>query len=337
MSAEAPITENQTLWKPDYQKAKTIELIIKIICGFCAVISVLTTAGIIGTLIFETGEFFSEVPFWRFVTDTSWKPLFNDPAYGIIVLISGTLLTSSIAVSVAIPLGLLSAIFLSEYSSLKVRKILKPILEILAGVPSVVFGYFAVLTVTPFLQTIVNNPIKIPEWLSFLPTYYAEPDYFLQLPYLEVFNALSAGLVLGVSITPLVASLSEDAIYSVPQSLRDGAYALGATKRETVMAVVLPAALSGIVASVILAVSRAIGETMIVTLAAGQNPILGFNPFGPVMTMTAYIVQVSTGDVAVNTLKYRTIFAVGMTLFSMTLVLNLFSFWFVRRFRERYE
>ncbi|MEM9003044.1 MAG: phosphate ABC transporter permease subunit PstC [Cyanobacteria bacterium P01_F01_bin.86] len=337
MTAEAPIADNPVLWKPNYQKAKTTELVVKIVCGFFAVISVLTTAGIIGTLIFETFAFFQEVPFLQFFTDTKWKPLFNNPEYGIIVLISGTLLTSSIATLVAIPLGLLSAIFLSEYASLKIRKILKPILELLAGVPSVVFGYFAVLTVTPFLQLLINSPIKIPAWLSFLPNYYVEPDYFLQLPYLEVFNALSAGLVLGISITPLVASLSEDAIYSVPQSLRDGAYALGATKRETVVAVVLPAALSGIVASVILAISRAIGETMIVTLAAGQNPILGFNPFGPVMTMTAYIVQVSTGDVAVNTLKYRTIFAVGMTLFCMTLSLNLFSFWFVRRFRERYE
>ncbi|MGF1522975.1 MAG: phosphate ABC transporter permease subunit PstC [Leptolyngbyaceae cyanobacterium] len=337
MTAELPTRDNPALWRTGYQQAKTVEQVVKSVCGFLAVISVLTTAGIIGTLIFETFEFFGEVPIWQFFTDTKWKPLFNNPEYGIIVLISGTLLTSSIATLTAIPLGLLSAIFLSEYASLRVRKILKPILELLAGVPSVVFGYFAVLTVTPFLQKIFNTPIAVPEWLSFLPTYYVEPDYFLQVPYLEVFNALSAGLVLGISITPLVASLSEDAIYSVPQSLRDGAYALGATKRETIIAVVLPAALSGIVASVILAISRAIGETMIVTLAAGQNPILGFNPFGPVMTMTAYIANVATGDVAVNTLKYRTIFAVGMTLFCMTLSLNLFSFWFVRRFRERYE
>lgn len=338
MAAEVSIRDRQVFWKPNYQKAKTTELVVKIICGFFAVISVLTTAGIVGTLIFETIGFFQEVPFLRFWTATSWKPLFNNPEYGIIVLISGTLLTSLIAVTVAIPLGLLSAIALSEYASLGVRKTLKPILEIIAGVPSVVFGYFAVLTVTPTLQFLFNTPILIPAWLGFLPfAVEFESLYTLQLPYLEVFNALSAGLVLGVSITPLVASLSEDAIYAVPQSLRDGASALGATKRETITAVVLPAALSGIVASIILAISRAIGETMIVTLAAGQNPILGFNPFGPVMTMTAYIVQVSTGDVAVNTLKYRTIFAVGMTLFCMTLSLNVFSFWFVRRFRERYE
>ncbi|MBE7382803.1 MAG: phosphate ABC transporter permease subunit PstC [Leptolyngbya sp. SIO1E4] len=343
MSAEAPVNNRETLWQPSYQRAKTIQLVIKSISGFFAVISIATTAGIIGTLIFETMEFFREVPFWQFLTDTRWTPLFSSKQFGIFVLISATLLTSSIAILVAVPLGLLSAIFLSEYASLGVRKTLKPILEILAGVPSVVFGYFALLTVTPFLQGVfdfLRTSVMIPEWLSFLPfSVYYEPDYFLELPipFLEGFNALSAGLVLGISITPLVASLSEDAIYSVPQSLRDGAYALGATKRETVIAVVLPAALSGIVASIILAISRAIGETMIVTLAAGQNPTLGFNPFVPVMTMTAYIVQVSLGDTAVGTLAYKTIFAVGMTLFCMTLILNIFSFWFVRRFRERYE
>jgi phosphate transport system permease protein len=212
---------------------------------------------------------------------------------------------------VALPLGLLAAICLSEYASPNLRRVLKPVLEILAGVPTVVYGYFALLTVTPFLQ--------------------------LFLPGLQGFNALSAGLVLGVMITPLVASLSEDALYSVPRSLKDGAYALGATKRETVTSVVLPAALSGIVASLVLAISRAIGETMIVTLAAGANPTLGFNPFVPVMTMTAYIVQVSSGDAAYGTTAYKTIFAVGMTLFLMTLALNVFSFWFVRRFREKYD
>lgn len=212
---------------------------------------------------------------------------------------------------VAIPLGLLAAICLSEYASPKVRSILKPLLEILAGIPTVVFGYFALLFLTPLLQRFI--------------------------PGLQGFNALSAGLVLGISITPLVASLSEDAIYSVPQSLRDGSYALGATRRETILSVVLPAALSGIVASIILAVSRAIGETMIVTLAAGQNPRLGLNPFVPVMTMTAFIVQVSLGDTPTTSIAFKTIFAVGMTLFLITLSLNVFSFWFVRRFREKYE
>jgi phosphate transport system permease protein len=216
-----------------------------------------------------------------------------------------------ISVLVALPLGLLSAICLSEYASPGVRKILKPILEILAGVPTVVYGYFALLTVTPFLQTFIPN--------------------------LQGFNALSAGLVLGVMITPLVASLSEDALYSVPRSLKDGSYALGATKRETVVSVILPAAVSGIVSSLILAVSRAVGETMIVTLAAGANPTLGFNPFVPVMTMTAFIVQITAGDAPHGTIAYKTLFAVGMTLFLMTFALNIFSFWFVRRFREKYD
>lgn len=343
MSAETPFGKSTNLWQANYKQAKLTENIIKALCGFCAVISIVTTAGIIATLIFETIEFFKEVPFWRFITDTRWTPLFTSQQFGIFVLISATLLTSSIATLVAVPLGLLSAIFLSEFASPTVRKVLKPILEVLAGIPSVVFGYFALLTVTPFLQSIfdfVRTPVAIPAWLDFLPfTNYYEPDYFLEIPFpfLQGFNALSAGLVLGISITPLVASLSEDALYSVPQSLRDGAYALGATKREVITAVVIPAALSGIVASVILAISRAVGETMIVTLAAGQNPTLGFNPFVPVMTMTAYIVQVSLGDTAVGTLPYKTIFAVGMTLFLMTLTLNIFSFWFVRRFRERYE
>nr|WP_297079682.1 phosphate ABC transporter permease subunit PstC [Thermoleptolyngbya sp. M55_K2018_002] len=284
---------------------------MKFIFGAFALISVVTTFGIVLTLIFETFEFFQEVPLWRFLTDRQWTPLFSNAQYGIWVLVSATLLTTGIAILVALPLGLLAAIYLSEYANPKIRKWLKPALEILAGVPSVVFGYFALLTVTPFLQRFI--------------------------PGLQGFNALSAGLILGVSIIPLVASLSEDAIYSVPNSLRQGAYAIGATKRETITSVVVPAALSGIVASFILAVSRAIGETMIVSLAAGQNPTLGFNPLVPVMTMTAFIVQVSLGDTPAGSLAYRSIFAVGMTLFLMTLALNILSFWVVRRFREKYE
>ncbi|HEY9736965.1 MAG TPA: phosphate ABC transporter permease subunit PstC [Trichocoleus sp.] len=311
MTAEVPIQNSDALWRPNRQRSKQIQNLIVAVTGAFAAVSILTTLGIVATLIFETFEFFQEVPFWNFLTDTRWTPLFTSKQFGIFVLISATVLTSLIAISVALPLGLLAAICLSEYAKPNVRRILKPVLEILAGIPSVVFGYFALLTITPFLQ-------------SFIPG-------------LQGFNALSAGLVLGISITPLVASLSEDAIYSVPRSLRDGAYALGATRRETITSVVLPAALSGIVASVILAVSRAIGETMIVTLAAGQNPTLGLNPFVPVMTMTAFIVQVSLGDTPVGSLAFKTIFAVGMTLFLMTLVLNLFSFWFVRRFREKYE
>jgi phosphate transport system permease protein len=311
MVSEVPANNSVALWRPNRQRSKQIQSIVVFITGAFAAISIVTTLGIVATLIFETFEFFQEVPFWNFLTDRRWTPLFSSKQFGIFVLISATLLTSFIAILVALPLGLLAAICLSEYAAPDVRRVLKPILEVLAGIPTVVFGYFALLSVTPFLQ-------------KFLPN-------------LQGFNALSAGLVLGISIIPLVASLSEDAIYAVPRSLRDGSYAVGATKRETIISVVLPAALSGIVASVILAVSRAIGETMIVTLAAGQNPTLGFNPFVPVMTMTAFIVQVSLGDTPAGSLAFKTIFAVGMTLFLMTLVLNLFSFWFVRRFREKYE
>ena len=311
MSFVTPTNRDANLWRPNRNRSEKIQFVVKAICALCALVSVATTAGIVFTLIFETFEFFKEVPFWKFLTDSQWTPLFRSANFGIFVLISATVLTSGISILVALPLGLLSAICLSEYASPKTRRILKPALEILAGVPSVVYGYFALLFVTPLLQKFIPN--------------------------LQGFNALSAGVVLGIMITPMVASLSEDAIYAVPQKLRDGAYALGATKRETIISVVLPAALSGIVSSLILAISRAIGETMIVTLAAGQNPRLGLNPFVPVMTMTAFIVQVSLGDTPAGSLAYKTIYAVGMTLFILTLILNAFSFWFVRRFREKYD
>lgn len=299
------------LWRPNRSLSKWVEQGVKALFALFAFVSVATTIGIVLTLIFETVSFFQAVPLWRFLTDTQWTPLFANPQFGIWVLISATFLTSAIAIAVALPIGLLAAVCLSEYAPAKVRSWLKPALEILAGVPSVVFGYFALLLVTPFLQKFI--------------------------PGLQGFNALSAGLVLGVSIIPLVASLSEDAIYAVPRSLREGAYALGSTKREAIVGVVLPAALSGIVASFVLAISRAVGETMIVTLAAGQNPRLTLNPLVPIETMTAYIVQVSLGDTPAGSLAYRTIFVVGMTLFLITLILNIFSFWFVRRFREKYE
>ncbi|MEM9948598.1 MAG: phosphate ABC transporter permease subunit PstC [Cyanobacteria bacterium P01_D01_bin.36] len=309
----ANITQDITKgsWTPKRDRAKTIQTIIKIITGSFAAISIFTTIGILATLVFETFAFFQEIPIAQFLTDTKWTPLFSSKQFGIFVLISATVMIAVLSIAVALPLGLLSAICLSEYASPKVRRVLKPVLEILAGVPTVVYGYFALLTVTPFLQ--------------------------LFIPDLQGFNALSAGLVLGVMITPLVASLSEDALHAVPRALKDGAYALGATKRETVVSVVLPAALSGIVSSLILAVSRAVGETMIVTLAAGANPTLGFNPFVPVMTMTAFIVQITAGDAPHGTTAYKTLFAVGMTLFLMTFALNVFSFWFVRRFREKYD
>ncbi|MBD2114859.1 MULTISPECIES: phosphate ABC transporter permease subunit PstC [Cyanophyceae] len=299
------------LWQPNRGLNKRVEQAVIWLFGLFALISVATTFGIVLSLLFETVEFFKDVPLWNFFTDRQWTPLFSNPQFGIMVLLSATFLTSLIALLVAVPLGLLSAIYLSEYASPKLRKWLKPALEILAGVPTVVYGYFALLLVTPFLQIFI--------------------------PQLGGFNALSAGIVMGIAITPLIASLSEDAIYAVPSALRDGSYALGLTKRETIFGVVLPAALSGIVASVILAVSRAVGETMIVALAAGQNPRLGLNPFVPVMTMTAYIVQVSLGDTPAGSIAFKSIFAVGMTLFLLTLVFNIISFWFVRKFRETYE
>jgi len=302
---------NSDLWRPKRSLNKWTERGIKTLFALFALISVATTVGIVSTLIFETIEFFQEVSLWNFLTDTQWTPLFTNPQFGIFVLISATFITSVIALAVALPIGLLAAVCLSEYASRRFRRWLKPALEILAGVPTVVYGYFALLFVTPLLQALI--------------------------PGLQGFNGLSAGLVMGIAIIPTVASLSEDAIYAVPSSLREGAYAVGATKREAIIGVVLPAALSGIVASFILAVSRAVGETMIVTIAAGQNPRMTLNPLVPIETMTAFIVQVSLGDTPTTSLAFKTIFAVGMTLFLITLVLNIISFWFVRRFREQYE
>lgn len=287
------------------------EQILQTIFAAFASLSIVTTVGIIGVLVFETVAFFREVSLLEFFTATQWTPLFAEKHFGIIVLVSATLLTTVIALSVALPTGLLAAVYLSEYASEKARDILKPGLEILAGIPTVVYGYFALTFVTPLLKKFI--------------------------PGISGFNALSAGLVMGVMIVPTVASLSEDALFAVPRALRQGAYAMGATKREVITGVVMPAALSGIVASFILAISRAIGETMIVTIAAGQLPNLTLNPLEPVETMTAFIVQVSLGDTPTGTLAYKTIFAVGMTLFVMTLSLNVISHWFVRRYREQYE
>lgn len=310
----SPSSEEQSnreaVWKPNRKLSKWSQRLVVIIFGLFAFVSVLTTFGIVVTLVVDAVPFFQEVPFTDFLFDTEWTPLFAKKEFGIFVLISATLLTSLIAIAVALPLGLLSAICLSEYAPRKLRKWLKPALEVLAGIPTVVYGYFALLFITPLLD-------------KFLP--------------LEPFNALSAGIVMGIAILPMVASLSEDAIYAVPASLREGAYALGSTKREVITGVVLPGALSGIMASFILAVSRAVGETMIVTIAAGQNPTLTLNPFVPVATMTAFIVQVSLGDAPVGSLAFKTIYAVGLTLFLITLTLNVFSFWFVRRYQQKYD
>ena len=289
---------------------RTLEWIVERLLFLCAALSVVTTAGIILVLAVETFEFLREVSIVEFLTGTEWTPLFANQRFGVLPLVVGTMLVSAIAMAVALPMGLLSAIYLSEYSPANLRRIIKPVLELLAGVPTVVYGYFALTFVTPLLQ-------------RFFPT-------------LSGFNALSPGLVMGLMILPLVSSLSEDAMRAVPRGLREGSYALGATRMQTALKVVVPAAFSGITAAFILAVSRAIGETMIVAIAAGQQPRLTANPFVPIETMTAYIVQVSLGDTPQGTIEYRTIFAVGMLLFVMTFGLNLISTWLRERFREEY-
>ena len=276
-------------------------------------LSIFVTLGIVVILFLESSRFFSyeEVSLVKFLTDTQWTPLFADKHFGIMPLLVGTLMVAVIALLVAVPLGLLSAIYLSEYARDNVRSVLKPILEILAGIPTVVYGYFALITVTPFLQKIIPN--------------------------LGVFNALSAGIVMGVMILPMVSSLSEDALRVVPTSLRNAAIGLGATKFEVTTRVIVPASLSGIVSAFILAASRAIGETMIVTIAAGMNPRLTFSPLQSIETMTAYIVQVSLGDTPVGTLEYQSLFAVGMALFVITLFFNIISHFIVKRYREVYQ
>ncbi len=282
-----------------------LERVVSTVLLACAIVSVLTTAGIILVLLVETVGFFREVSFGQFFGDTQWTPLFTQKHFGIWALVSGTLLTSVIAIGVALPLGLLGAIYMSEYASGRVRRVLKPAVEMLAGIPTVVYGYFALVAVTPMLQRVI--------------------------PGLAGFNALGAGIVMGVMILPIIASLSEDAIHAVPDNLREGAYALGGGKLATIRRVVLPTAFSGIAASVIIGISRAVGETMIVAIAAGQQPRFTFDPRVAIETMTAYIVQVSLGDTPAGTLEYRTIFAVGMTLFVFTMVLNVASFYLRRR------
>ena len=287
------------------------ERAIKLILLVCSAVTIATTVGIVSILVFEAVLFFQEVSVVEFLTGTRWTPLFASKHFGVLPLVAGTMLTSVLAMLVALPLGLLSAIYLSEYAPDPVRRVLKPVLEVLAGIPTVVYGYFALLFVTPLLRKVWED--------------------------IAIFNALSASLVMGIMILPMISTLSEDAMRAVPRSLRDAAYALGATKLEVATRVVTPAALSGIAAAFILAMSRAIGETMVVTIAAGQNPNFTLNPFVPVETMTAYIVQVSLGDTPTGTLEYKTIFAVGLTLFVITLGMNLLSQFVVRRFREVYQ
>lgn len=287
------------------------EKIIERLLFASATVSVITTLAILGVLLFEAIGFFRQVSIIEFFTGTKWTPLIQPQHFGVIPLIWGTILVTIIALGVAAPVGLGSAIFLSEYAPDKLRRIVKPVLELLAGVPTVVYGYFALTFITPFLKQNV-------------------------FPEMIVFNALSAGLVMGIMIIPMISSLSEDAMLAVPQSFREGAYALGARKHEVALRVVIPSALSGIVASFILAISRAIGETMIVSIAGGSTARLTLNPLESIQTMTAYIAQISLGETPFGSLEYRTIFSVGLTLFLMTLAVNLFGQWVAKRYWKRY-
>ncbi len=287
------------------------EKVIESILFACALITVLTTLGIIWVLLSESYSFFSEVSLGEFLTDKEWTPLFSQKHFGIMPLVTGTLLTTFIAICVALPMGLTIAVYLNEYAPKGIRKTVKPILEILAAVPTVVYGFFALVVVTPFLQSII--------------------------PGLSGFNALSPGIVMGIMIIPFISSLSEDALAAVPKTLREASYGMGATKLQTSFKVLIPAASSGIIASVILALARAIGETMIVAIAAGQQPRLTFDPTVPVETITTYIVQVSMGDVPHGSLEYKTIFAAGITLFALTFLLNNISFWINKRYQQKYE
>ncbi|MFN2468398.1 MAG: phosphate ABC transporter permease subunit PstC [Gaiellaceae bacterium] len=287
------------------------EALVKALLALCALVSILTTVGIIAALLQPSVSFFREISIVDFLTGTNWAPLFEPAHFGVVPLLVGTVSCTFWACLVCIPFGLGSAIYLSEYARPRTRKVLKPALELLAGIPTVVFGYFALTFVTPLLRDLGLG--------------------------VEIFNALSAGLVMGVMLIPTVASLSEDAMTAVPQSLRDGAYALGATRLQVATRTVVPAAVSGIVASFVLGISRAVGETMIVLIAAGQQPQLTFDPRVAIETMTAFIAATGQGDVPRGTIEYNTIFAVGITLFAITFVLNMLSIRLVRKYREVYE
>ncbi|MGC1243424.1 MAG: phosphate ABC transporter permease subunit PstC [Chryseosolibacter sp.] len=290
---------------------KTGEIIIEKILAFSGLVTILTTFGIIWVLVSESWGFFAMVPLDDFLFDTEWTPLFTEKRYGILPLLSGTFLTTTIAILTAVPIGIIIAVYLSEYANRGFRKTIKPVLELLAAVPTVVYGFFALTVVTPFLQTFI--------------------------PGLGSFNALSAGIVMGIMIIPVISSLSEDALYAVPKSLREASYGMGATRFQTSFKVVVPAASSGILVSIILGVARAVGETMVVAIAAGQQPNLTLDPREAVETITAYIVQVSLGDVQHGSLEYKTIFAAGITLFIFTFLLNNVSFWLKKKYQEKYE
>lgn len=290
---------------------KRKEKIIEFLLALSGAITVLTTIGILSVLLYESVLFFKEVSIVEFFTDTQWTPLFDDKHFGILPLIAGTVLTSFIAIAVALPIGLSIAVYLNEYAHPKVRQTIKPMLEILAAIPTVVYGFFALTVVTPFLQQII--------------------------PGLSGFNALSPGIVMGIMIIPLISSLSEDALYAVPKSLREASYGLGSTPFQTSFKVLIPAASSGIIVSVILAISRAFGETMIVAVAAGLEPRLTLDPTVPIATITTYIVQVSMGDVPQGSLEFKTIFSAGMMLFVFTFILNTITAKVKKKFYHKYE
>jgi len=286
------------------------ERVIEFILMLAALSAVATTLAIVAILLYESASFFRHVSIVDFLTDTQWTPLFEDAHYGILPLVAGTLTTSFVALIVAIPIGTIGAIYLSEFASHKTREIVKPILELLVGVPTVVFGYFALLFITPMLQKI--------------------------FPELPAFNMLGPGIVIGIMVIPYIASMAEDAMRAVPMSMREGSYAMGATRFQTALRVVTPAATSGIVAAYILAISRAVGETMVVAIAAGQQPTLTFNPMEGAATITAYIVQVAMGDLPHGSIGYQSIFAAGLVLMLMTLVFNLIGHMTRKKFREAY-
>lgn len=294
------------------KKKKTYlqESIIQMILALFASISILTTIGIVFSLLFESVIFFNEVSIIEFFTTIRWAPVFDPPSFGVLPLISGTLLIAVLSSMVSLPLGLGSAIYLSEFASSKARKLIKPILELLAGVPSIVYGYFALTFITPLLRTF--------------------------LPQTEIFNALSASIAVGIMTLPMVASLSEDAMMAVPNSIRQGAYALGSTQLEVYTHVIVPAAFSGIASSFVLAISRAIGETMIVAIAAGQTPSMALNPLGSIQTMTGFMVNMALGDIQQGSIEFKTVFVVGMVLFIITLIMNLIAKKIIARNREVY-
>jgi len=309
-ASPAALCASAALGRARRRPRATAERIVEPLLFLSALASVFTTVGIVYILVRESAVFFQRVPLARFLTDRQWTPLFDDANFGIVVLLSGTLTSSAVALAIAVPIGTLIAIYLSEFADPRLRELAKPLLELLGGVPTIVYGYFALLSVTPLLQRVY--------------------------PELPGFNLLSAGIVMGLMIIPYVSSISEDAMRAVPMSLREGSYALGATRFQTALRVVVPAAFSGIASAYILGISRAVGETMIVAVAAGMQPNLTFNPLEPAATITAYIVQVALGDLPHGSLGYQTIFAAGLTLMLFTLGCNIAGHFLRRRFRERY-